>query len=772
MTIEIFNPGNYQTSLSALPTLLTASTMLALGLKVLIAERQSHVSISFFIMTATTALWLSGYSFMYCATTERVAATWSTIGHIGIVFIPASIYHFTLTALGSYHRYKRRVWLIWEVSAGFLLSVLSTDAFFSGVRSYTWGYYPVYHWMGTLFVCFFLCLVVMSLRQYWTSYRAAPSGAGKLRNQGLLRAFCIAYLGSFDFLAAYGIPLYPFGYIPVLGFIILADRTIRRYHLVNITPEFAAKQIINAMDDALLILDSDGIVRVANHSACKLFALAEIEIEGSPLSTLATKFTPATDDVVRDILEGKLRDHEFLADGGDTTINLSSFVMRDAEQNPIATVCMIRDITIEKSAQREIQRHTERQAALYELNLAATSTLEVRAVLDVLLEWLAGLVPGTATTVMLCGETDEPLRRVACRGIDDVAWKSESSLQIAPLHPVLRSKDAILVSKIQIANEGLDSAFFISRGFHSYLGLPLIAKNHVIGILSLYSRQERHYSDEEINFLRSLAGQVAVAIHNSQLYEQTRQQASALEKANLVREDFLGVMSHELRTPLNVISGYARLVNEGIMGDVNAEQKKALDKVGHHADELLFMVNSIMNATKIEAGALSLDPEPFLFANLLDELRALYDYPFGKDISINWDYPADLPSLYTDRDKLKHILQNLVNNALKFTDEGSVSITVRHLPDKDHIEVTVSDTGVGIPVEELPLIFDRFRQIDNSRTRTYGGVGLGLHIVKTFTELLDGQVTVASTPRQGSSFTITLPCIGPRSDTTSPSPGR
>ena len=84
-----------------------------------------------------------------------------------------------------------------------------------------------------------------------------------MRNQGLLRAFCIAYLGSFDFLASYGIPLYPFGYIPVLGFIILADRTIRRYHLVNITPEFAAKQIINAMDDALLILDSDGIVRVA-----------------------------------------------------------------------------------------------------------------------------------------------------------------------------------------------------------------------------------------------------------------------------------------------------------------------------------------------------------------------------------------------------------------------------------------------------------------------------------------------------------------------------
>ncbi len=420
--------------------------------------------------------------------------------------------------------------------------------------------------------------------------------------------------------------------------------------------------------------------------------------------------------------------------------------MRDADQAPIATVCMIRDVTKEKSAQREIQRHIERQAALYELNLAATSTLELRAVLDVLLEWLAGLVPGAATTVLLVGEAGEPLRRVACRGIDEAAWQSAPPRESAALHPVLHSKDVILVSNI------------------SYLGLPLIAKNHAVGILSFYSQQERHYSDEEVNFLRSLAGQVAVAIHNSQLYEETSRQASALEKANLVREDFLGVMSHELRTPLNVISGYARLVQEGVMGEVNAEQKKALDKVGHHADELLFMVNSIMNATKIEAGALSADRESFPLSSFLDELRMLYDYPFGKEITIEWNYSADLPQLFTDRDKLKHILQNLINNALKFTEEGSITVTAHYAADKDHVDLTVTDTGVGIPPADLPLIFDRFRQIDSTRTRSHGGVGLGLHIVKTFTELLNGQILVASKPGRGSSFTITLPCAGEQID--------
>ncbi len=340
----------------------------------------------------------------------------------------------------------------------------------------------------------------------------------------------------------------------------------------------------------------------------------------------------------------------------------------------------------------------------------------------------------------MVGEAGEPLRRVACRGIDEAAWQSASPRESAALHPVLRSKDVILVSNIQIANDGLDSAFFVARGFRSYLGLPLIAKNHAVGILSFYSQQERHYSDEEVNFLRSLAGQVAVAIHNSQLYEETSRQASALEKANLVREDFLGVMSHELRTPL------------------------ALDKVGHHADELLFMVNSIMNATKIEAGALSADRESFLLSSFLDELRMLYDYPFGKEITIEWDCPEDLPQLFTDRDKLKHILQNLINNALKFTEEGSITVTARYVAEIDQVELTVTDTGVGIPPADLPLIFDRFRQIDSTRTRSHGGVGLGLHIVKTFTDLLNGQILVTSKPGRGSSFSITLPCVGEETD--------
>jgi signal transduction histidine kinase len=217
-------------------------------------------------------------------------------------------------------------------------------------------------------------------------------------------------------------------------------------------------------------------------------------------------------------------------------------------------------------------------------------------------------------------------------------------------------------------------------------------------------------------------------------------------------------MSHELRTPLNVISGYTKLIQEGVMGPVNAEQNKALEKVSHHANELLFMVNSIMHATKIEAGAVAADKDNFWLSGFLDDLKPIYDYPYGKEVALVWDYPADLPLIESDRDKLKHILQNLINNAIKFTDSGTISISAREIDGKNAVEFVVQDTGIGIAAEQLPLIFDRFRQVDSSRTRTYGGVGLGLHIVKTFTELLGGSVSASSQLGKGSTFTVVIPC--------------
>ena len=185
-----------------------------------------------------------------------------------------------------------------------------------------------------------------------------------------------------------------------------------------------------------------------------------------------------------------------------------------------------------------------------------------------------------------------------------------------------------------------------------------------------------------------------------------------MEKANQIKEDFLSVMSHELRTPLNVITGYTKLVQEGLMGPVTAEQCKALGKVTHHADELLFMVNSIMHATKIEGGIVEAEKRQFWLSGFLDDLKALYDYPHGKDIELCWEYPNDLPPIDSDQEKLKHVLQNLINNAIKFTDTGIVTVFAQPRPERNAVELGVSDTGIGISAKELAA---RLRPLSPSR---------------------------------------------------------
>ena len=236
---------------------------------------------------------------------------------------------------------------------------------------------------------------------------------------------------------------------------------------------------------------------------------------------------------------------------------------------------------------------------------------------------------------------------------------------------------------------------------------------------------------------------------------------SELVKANKAKDEFLSIMSHELKTPLNVIMGYAELARTDTLPAIGLKPEEAVNKILIHSKDLLHMVDEILQATRIEAGAARAVVEDVNLTAFLDDLRISCDNPTTKALTLIWNYQHDLPATRTDRDKLKHILQNLIANAIKFTPEGSVTVSARHLADRKIVEFKVADTGIGIPPELLASIFERFRQIDASNTRTYGGVGLGLFIVKRFAEMLGGRITVDSKPEQGSTFTLTLPVVSP-----------
>jgi signal transduction histidine kinase/DNA-binding response OmpR family regulator len=438
------------------------------------------------------------------------------------------------------------------------------------------------------------------------------------------------------------------------------------------------------------------------------------------------------------------------------------YLMKDNLRRLVPSVDReLREAEVRRERRRieeENQRHWHRLRALHEIDLAITSTLDLKAILDILLEKIDHLLPPSVTTVKLIDKERGELKPVACRNLNETQWKAVRRKELTRLTQiVLENKIPLTVANVQTDPRNNDPTFAIKEGLISYLGIPLIAKNETLGVIAFYIKEFHWFSDDEIEFLTTLAGQASVAINNSLLYEQSRQQAVDLERSNKIKDEFLGVISHELRTPVNVIAGYADLVKEGSLGEINSGQRTILNRIVTCTADLLEMVNGILYATSLEAKAIRAQCQPVDICDFLNELRSNYGSSLDKRLTLNWEYPSDLPVLETDGPKLRHIFQNLIGNAIKFTKQGTVTISARHNSQNKTVEFKVSDTGIGIAKELHRAIFEKFRQADSSASRAYEGVGLGLYIVKQFAELIGGTVNVESDVGSGSTFTITIP---------------
>ncbi len=420
-----------------------------------------------------------------------------------------------------------------------------------------------------------------------------------------------------------------------------------------------------------------------------------------------------------------------------------------------------RQVEAVESAQR-IHKQRQQQEVLYDLNRGITSTLDLGSVLSTLLDHIATLFPTCAVTVSWINKQTNDLEPIARRGFDDTE-QTETDLESAQLLPllVLKQQSPVAISNARRDPDASNHDFLLRHKLTSYLGLPLVAKREILGVLSFYTREEREFSHEEIDFLNALVNEAAIAIYNSRLFEQTREQTIELEKSNKIKDEFLGVMSHELRTPLNIIMNYSEALKMGTFGDISPDQERGTEKIRAQASHLLSLINGILEITKIESGTAIVQTDHLDIVDFMSETQSDYMLPMEKDLILDWDYATDLPIMECDRVKLKQILINLINNAIKFTDRGYVRVSAHALVDEGILEFRVADTGPGIPDELLPFIFDKFRQIDSATTRNYSGAGLGLYIVRNFVDLLGGTIDAHSKVGEGSVFTVRLP-IQPR----------
>lgn len=295
--------------------------------------------------------------------------------------------------------------------------------------------------------------------------------------------------------------------------------------------------------------------------------------------------------------------------------------------------------------------------------------------------------------------------------------------------------------------------FFAQRGVTHIFYIALRQRGKVVGALTVgFCDRRDPCSIQQQRIARGLAQLASLVLENVHLFEEA-------ERANRLKSEFLATMSHELRTPINIILGYTDLLLEGDFGDIVGEQARLLQRVGASARELSELINATLDVSRFEAGRLPVEAQMVDMAKCMAEVqREVTNGILKPGVRLEWQMPESLLMIRTDRAKLKMILKNLLGNALKFTEHGIVRTEVRAVA--QGVEIAVSDTGIGIPAEVLPIIFDMFRQGHGAATRGYGGVGLGLYIVRRLLEIIGGTIAVESEVGQGSTFRVYVPHAG------------
>ena len=421
-----------------------------------------------------------------------------------------------------------------------------------------------------------------------------------------------------------------------------------------------------------------------------------------------------------------------------------------------------------KARTDQLTRSVQELEALGEVSQALSSTLDLETVLHTIVSRASQLAGTDACTVY---EYDEGAGELHLRATYNLDEEVVAELRRTPIRrgEGAAGRMAVTHEAVQIPDIAAPGAYqgslrdvLLQTGTRALLGIPLLREGHLVGGLTVNKKTPGAFAPEIVDLLKTFAAQSALAIQNARLFREIGDKSRQLEAADRHKSEFLANMSHELRTPLNAIIGYSEMLQEDA-ADLGAEQlTDDLKKINAAGKHLLELINAVLDLSKIEAGKMELYLESFDVAALVRDIAAVIQPLAAKNANrLEVRCPDDVGTMRADLTKVRQALFNLLSNACKFTDRGTISLAVAREASDGHewLVFDVRDTGIGMTSDQVARLFEAFSQADAATTRKYGGTGLGLALSRKLCRMMGGDVTVESESGLGSTFTIRLPAL-------------
>jgi GAF domain-containing protein/anti-sigma regulatory factor (Ser/Thr protein kinase) len=410
---------------------------------------------------------------------------------------------------------------------------------------------------------------------------------------------------------------------------------------------------------------------------------------------------------------------------------------------------------------QDLTRSVGELRALGEVGQAISSTLDLRTVLSTIVARATEL-SGTDAGVVY--EYDEQREVFLPRATERLETEIVETMLATPVRKgegatgrLAEVPEPIQVPDILAApTESRVRGALVRSGYRALLAVPLVREGHLLGGLTVIRKATGAFAPDTIELLQTFATQSSLAIQNARLFRELADKSRQLELASQHKSEFLANMSHELRTPLNAIIGFSEVLSDRMFGELNEKQEEYLKDIYASGTHLLSLINDILDLSKIEAGRMDLELTDFDLPTALDNaLMLVRERAQRRSLTLHKDVDAGVGLIQADERKIRQVVLNLLSNAIKFTPEGG-RIDVAAVAKDGLVEVSVSDTGIGIAPEDREKVFEEFRQVGTADKKAEG-TGLGLTLCRKFIELHGGKIWVKSAVGQGSTFTFTIP---------------